>query len=100
MSRCSSIDGSDELWEATNADLVALQEIVSAHFRVESQNRVLIGGGAYARVFLFTLQDGRKVVGRVVFPVRETIKTEAEAAAMELIRGAVPLSQYQIILPS
>jgi hypothetical protein len=46
-------------------------------------------GGAYARVYLFTLEDDQKVVGRVVLPVRESVRTEAEVAAMELLRGTV-----------
>jgi hypothetical protein len=52
-------------------------------------------GGSYARVSLFTLEDDQKVVGRVVLPVRETVKTEAEVAAMELVRGTVPLVLLQ-----
>jgi hypothetical protein len=48
-----------------------------------------MGGGAYARVFLFTLEDDKQVVGRVVLPVRETVKTEAEVASMILVRGTI-----------
>jgi hypothetical protein len=43
--------------------------------------------GAFARVFLFTLQNGMQVIARIVLPVRESVKTEAEVAAMELVRG-------------
>jgi hypothetical protein len=48
-----------------------------------------MNNGAYARVFLFALEDGQKIVGRLVLPVRETVKTEAEVGAMELVRGTV-----------
>ena len=43
--------------------------------------------GAYARAFLYTLDSGLKVVARVILPVRETIKTEAEVSAMDTVRG-------------
>jgi hypothetical protein len=43
--------------------------------------------GAFARVFLFTLQNGMQVIARIILLVRESVKTEAEVAAMELVRG-------------
>lgn len=43
--------------------------------------------GAYARAFLFSLASGMQVVGRVILPVRDSVKTEAEVATMELVRG-------------
>jgi len=43
--------------------------------------------GAFARVFLFMLENGMQVVARIILPVRESVKTEAEVAAMELVRG-------------
>jgi len=43
--------------------------------------------GAYARAFLFSLTTGTQVVGRVILPVRQSIKTEAEVTVMELVRG-------------
>ena len=39
--------------------------------------------------FLFTLEDGQKVVGRIALPVCETVKTEAEVAPMVYVRGTV-----------
>jgi len=42
--------------------------------------------GSYARVYLFTLENGLQAVGRVIFCIRETVKTEAEIAVMELVR--------------
>jgi serine/threonine protein kinase len=75
------------LCKATDANVEALQNIVSAHFRAGCLDRVPMNEGSYARVFLFTLQDDRKVVAKVLLPVRETVKTEGEVAAMELVRG-------------
>ena len=40
--------------------------------------------GVYARAFLFFL-DSKKVIAHVVLPVRESVKTEAEVAMMELV---------------
>jgi hypothetical protein len=39
---------------------------------------------AYPRVFLLSLEGDFQVVGRVILPVLESVKTEAEIAAMEL----------------
>ena len=43
--------------------------------------------GAYARVFLFSLENDMQVVARVILPVRESLKTEAEVVTMEVVRG-------------
>jgi hypothetical protein len=88
--RCANVN--EILWETTNADLQALQNIVSAHFRKGCRDRVSMQNGSYARVFLFTLADDKKVIAKVVLPVRETAKTEAEVAAMEFVRGMYPFS--------
>jgi hypothetical protein len=52
-----------------------------------------MNGGSYAKVYLFTLENDFQAIGRVVYPVRETVKTEAEVAAMELVR-CKPHEQY------
>jgi hypothetical protein len=88
-SHSHNLSADESLWRAANANLMALQDIVSAHFRSPCRNHAPMGGGAYARVFLFTLEDDQQVVGRVVLPVRETVKTEAEVASMILVRGTV-----------
>ncbi|KAF8498285.1 hypothetical protein JB92DRAFT_3125410 [Gautieria morchelliformis] len=49
------------------------------------------GDGVYARAVLFSLDNNRKVVARVVLPVRESVKTEAEVATMALVRGLLVL---------
>jgi len=41
---------------------------------------------------LFTLENGMQVIARILLPVRESVKTEAEVAAMELVRGHYPRS--------
>ncbi|KAF8498287.1 kinase-like domain-containing protein [Gautieria morchelliformis] len=89
----------EELWEATNVDLAALQLIVSSHFHAECPPGILMndGDGVYARAFLFSL-DNKKVVARVVLPVRESVKTEAEVATMELIRARTKIPVPQVYL--
>jgi hypothetical protein len=81
------ISDDERLWEDTNADLTALQHIVSSHFRTDCLHYTRMDDGAYARAFLFSLVNNMQVVGRVILPVRDSIKTEAEVATMELVRG-------------
>jgi hypothetical protein len=80
----SSLDHPHNL-SADDANLTALRDIVS----VPCRHHTPIGSAAYARVFLFTLEEDHKVVGRVVLPVRETVKTETEVASMVLVLGTV-----------
>lgn len=88
MSSCEEHISEDEvLWRNTDVDMQALQNIVSSHFRSACQRITRMNEGAYARVFLFTLQSGLQVVGRIVLPVRESVKTEAEVATMGFVRG-------------
>jgi hypothetical protein len=79
----------DILWDQTSPDLSALGEIISSHFDSPCHSRKLLGNGAYARAFLYTLENGFKLVARVILPVRETIKTEAEVCAMDTTRGSL-----------
>ena len=80
---------SETLWQATNVDMAALQQIVCAHFRSECQCYTRMDDGAYARVFLFSLENDMQVVARVILPVRESLKTEAEVVTMEVVRGKI-----------
>ena len=82
-----STSADESLWQATNADIAALQQIVSSHFQTDCQHYTCMNDGAYARAFLFSLVTGIQVVGRVILPVCESIKTEAEVTMMELVRG-------------
>src|ERR1700733_3924598 len=75
------------LWRATNVDMSALERIVCSHFGVDCRTRTLMSEGSYARAFLFSPDNDIQVVGRVVLPVRKSMKTEAEVATMQLVRG-------------
>ena len=77
----------EHLWQSANADIAALQTIISTHFHAQCRGFEPLNSGSFARVFLFSLENNIQVVGRVVLPVRESFKTEAEVAAMELVRG-------------
>src|SRR5882724_507814 len=77
----------ESLWHATNADITAIQHIISSHFQADCRHYTHMNDGAYARAFLFSLANGMQVVGRVILPVRESVKTEAEVATMELVQG-------------
>jgi hypothetical protein len=72
--------------EEADINLDAFERIVADHFRAAICHRFLMNGGSYARVFLFTLENNFQAVGRVVLPIREVVKTEAEVAAMEMVR--------------
>ena len=79
------------LWGAASADLDALEHIVRDHFHSEVCLRTPMNvNGSYARVFLFTVDNDLKVIGRIVLPVREAVKTEAEVAAMDMVRCTSP----------
>ena len=81
----------DILWEQINPDLDAFRTIIANHFGSPCQSQESLQPGAYARTFLYILQDGLHVVGRVILPIRRTLKTEAEIAAMDSIRGMCAL---------
>jgi len=76
--------------------LDAFEYIVADHFRIGVRSYSLLETGSYARLYLFTLENDFQAVGRVVFPVRETVKTEAEIAVMELVRCESP-AQYILL---
>jgi hypothetical protein len=77
----------DELWHKTSPDITALKAIINDHLNSPCLTEQPMNHGAYARVFLYTLQNGIQVVARVILPVRESLKTESEIAAMDMMRG-------------
>ena len=81
----------DILWEQINPDLDALLPIISSHFGSPCQSQEPLQHGSSARVFRYILQDGLHVVAKVILPARRTLKTEAEVAAMDAIRGMCAL---------
>jgi hypothetical protein len=101
-SECSCSHSEDELWNETNPDIEALKGIIKDHFNSSCQTEEPMKHGAYARVFLYTLQNGLQVIARVTLPVRKGIKTESEIGAMDMVRGKLirsidprePHSQY------
>jgi hypothetical protein len=84
---CEKTSIGESLWQAANVDMKAIEIIISSHFRTPHTHHTRMDDGAFARVFLFTLQNGMQVIARIILPVRESVKTEAEVAAMELVRG-------------
>ena len=54
-----NLSDDESLWKAANPNIKALQDIISAHFRLPCCDCAPLGGGAYARVYLFTLEDGQ-----------------------------------------
>ena len=84
---CERASISESLWQAANVDMKAMEIIISSHFRTSHIHHAPMDDGTFARVFLFTLENGMQVIARILLPVRESVKTEAEVAAMELVRG-------------
>ena len=83
----STPEPEDILWDKTDPDLEALKSIIGTHFNSPCRSQEPLNHGAYARAFLYTLQNDIQLVARVILPVRETIKTETEIAAMDMARG-------------
>ena len=86
------------LWEEINPDLEAFCTIISNHFGPPCASQEPLQPGAYARTFLYIPQDGRHVVGSVILPARPTLKTEAEIAAMDSLRGTCVLLELSFLL--
>ncbi|KIJ43049.1 hypothetical protein M422DRAFT_253839 [Sphaerobolus stellatus SS14] len=90
-SRSSSPSPHDELWNVANPDMDALDIIVTQHFHADRLERVALGDGGYGRAFIYTFNNGRQVVAKVVLPVRPVFKTESEVAAMMLVKEKTSL---------
>ena len=73
-----SQDMDEPFWPTINLD--AFECIVTDHFRNGIRRYFLMNTGSYAKVYLFILENDFQAVGRVVYPVCETVKTEAEVA--------------------
>jgi hypothetical protein len=79
----------DTFWPKIEPKLPTLKTILSTHFNLDCSDITFLGEGMYARAYSATLDDGTKVVIRVVLPVREGFKTQSEVATMDFIRGRV-----------
>lgn len=85
----SYLSADEEFWQNANIDLDALSSIVAAHMQSPCKQRDTMEAGAYARVFLFILENGLRVIVRLILPVREHLKTEAEVSAMIFARSTL-----------
>lgn len=91
----SSLDwlGVDDPWLGVDPDMVALRRIICETFRIADCNcgaaiRVgVVRDFNYARVYSFSLPGSRRVIARLVAPVKPLFKTEGEVAAMDFARG-------------
>ena len=89
---CERTSNAEKIWQAANVDVRAIEIIISSHFGTSPSHHARLDDGAFTRVFLFTLENGMQIIARIILPVRESVKTEAEVAAMELVRGHYPWS--------
>ncbi|KAF9480949.1 hypothetical protein BDN70DRAFT_856012 [Pholiota conissans] len=98
MSIYNPIDwaGVDDPWDGVTVNLEALHTIVCEVFRIPAAQcgpPVAIGlhhRKNYASVYSFQLPL-RKVVARLVAPIKPLFKTEGEVAAMDFVRGRTSL---------
>jgi hypothetical protein len=83
----SSTDAEDRLWETSFARPEKLKGIIESHFKISCDQKGEIGKGSFARCYRYELADRRQIVARVLLPIREYSKTEAEVATMCFLRG-------------
>ncbi|KAF8225392.1 hypothetical protein L208DRAFT_1408608 [Tricholoma matsutake] len=77
-----------------NINLDAFKCIIINHFCMGVCHHSSMNRGSYACVFLFTLENNFQVVRRVVLPVREMVKTEAEVVAWKYVDLAMVMSSF------
>lgn len=77
----------DVVWPTVEAGLHRMKTIITEHFKVSCGDLEFLDEGAYARVYKGTLASGLELAVRMVLPVRKGVKTEAEVATMDAIRG-------------
>ncbi|KIP07759.1 hypothetical protein PHLGIDRAFT_70510 [Phlebiopsis gigantea 11061_1 CR5-6] len=92
----------ETFWLQTGPKIPALQDIISAHFGYDCGELTLLDEGAYARAYKASLSTGKKLVVRVVLPVRDGLKTEAEVATMDFVRAEtnIPIPRVHLFCSS
>jgi hypothetical protein len=95
--------GVDDPWIRVDPDMGALRQIVCETFQISDSDcgaaiRVgVVKDAGYARVYSFSLPDSRRVIARLVAPVKPLFKTEGEVAAMDFVRSECHNSTYGIL---
>lgn len=80
-----------DLWANVEVRLDLLPGIISSHFKQPCDEGSVLSEGSYARCHLYTLEDGKRIVARMILPAREYVKTESEVASMFLLRGELSI---------
>lgn len=93
----SSLSSNEIFWQEANINIDALTDIVATHMRSPCQPPTAMTYGAYARLFVFILENDVRVVGRLVLPVREHLKTEAEVSAMVFARSVSLAASFRFL---
>ena len=87
-------------WVAVDPDMAALRQIVCETFRIfdsDCGSAIPVGVleyASYARVYSFSLPGPRRIIARLVAPVKPLFKTEGEVAAMDFVRGTCQNSTF------
>lgn len=78
----------EELWDEAQPRVHLMKDIIASHFGQNCDCGRELDQGSFARCFLYSLQDGKKLVARIILPARQHVKTESEVATMYFLRGA------------
>jgi hypothetical protein len=95
--------GVDDPWIGVDPDMGALRQIVCETFQISDSDcgaaiRVgVVKDAGYVCVYSFLLPDSRRVIARLVAPVKPLFKTEGEVAAMDFVRSECHNSTYRIL---
>jgi|ERR1700729_1375732 hypothetical protein len=85
--------GVHDPWVGVNPDMGAMRRIVCEIFRISDCDcgpTIPVGDleySRYARVYSFSILGSRRVIARLVAPVKPLFKTEGEVAAMNFVRS-------------
>lgn len=74
-------------WAEVEPRLPAIKPIIDSHFGSSCHDLTPLGEGSWARTYTVSLANGEIYVLRVVLPARDVLKTEAEVATMDSVRG-------------
>lgn len=87
----------DTFWPEVETKLSHLKTIILEHFGSTCTELSLLDEGSYARAYRATLCSGTVLVVRILLPVCDTVKTQAEVATMDAIRGTLSDQSVDIL---
>lgn len=77
----------DTFWSEVEPKLPLLRDIIAEHFKSSCSDLEFFDEGSYARIYRATVSDGIALAVRIILPIRDNVKTRAEVATMDSLRG-------------